>query len=238
MPKSDIGTNLLTDSAEYSQAQVFISMPGQKQNQRGTRLNALFQGEFSISGGNSFNTPLASSGLENLSEKINIGKTVIQSAANQIGANVNVGSQVQLKTLSMTSNYWVGSEKPKFTLDLLFIALKRGDDVRDMVEPLYESVFPTVAKGGIYIRAPFGYNVDSQGQAIGTFAVQLGTWFRATKQVMTGVNFTYSKEMIPLDGAVNGTEATKFAPLYARGSIAFEPYRDITFNEFKGYYIR
>lgn len=236
MPKSNIQTNLLSDNGDFSQGHVFISLPNSGQG--GERINALMQGEFTISGGNAFNNPLASTAQESLSEKINIGKAAIESAANLAGKKVNLGSQIQLKTLNQTSLFWTGSQKPTFNLDLLFIALRRGDDVRTQVESLYQTVFPTLGKGGVFLRAPLGYNVNGRGEATGTFAVQLGQWFRATRQVMTNVTFTYSQEMIPLDGDPNGAEPTKFAPLFARGSISFEPFRDITFREFQGYFLK
>ena len=236
MAKSDIRNKLLSDTG-FTQGQVFISLPSTNGNS--VRINGLLQGEFNISGGNQWNTPLASAALDSLSEKVNIVKAAIQGGANLLGKKVDLGSQVQLKTLNQTNNFWTGSERPKFNIDLLFIALRRGDDIRDFIEPLYSAVYPSLGRGGIYLKAPLGYNVDGRGNPKGTFAIKLGSWFRATKQVMTNVSFTYSQEMIPLDGNPNsGIEPTKFAPLYARGSISFEPYRDITFREFKGYYLR
>lgn len=234
MPKSDIRTNLLSDNPNFSQGQVFISLPNGSGSQR---IPALLQGEFTVSGGNAFNNPLASSAQANLSEKLNVGKAAIESVANIAGREVNLGSQIQLKTLQQTALFWTGSEKPRFNIDLLFIAMRRGDDVREFVEPLYQTVFPTLGEGGVFLRAPFGYSVDGKGNASGTFAVQLGQWFRATRQVMTSVSFTYSQEMVPLNGSPT-QEPTQFAPLFARGSISFEPYRDITFREFQGYFLR
>lgn len=235
MAKSDIRTNLLQENADFSQGQVQISLPD---GQGSRRVQGLLQGEFTISGGNQFNSPLASSAQEGLSQKLNIGKTAIEGvASNLTGKQVSLGPQIQLKTLIQTANFWTGSEKPKFSIDLLFISLRRGDDVREWVDPLYRTVFPTLGKGGLFLQAPYNYNVSGNGNARGTFALQLGTWFRATRQVMTNVSFTFSQEQVPLDGTPT-TEPTQFAPLFARGSIQFEPYRDITYNEFRGYFLR
>jgi hypothetical protein len=248
MAKSDIRTNLLQDNNLFNQGQVFISLPD---GQGSRRVQGLLQGEFTISGGNQFNTPLASSSQEGLSQKLNVGKAAIEAVATNVtGQQVSLGSQIQLKTLAQTANFWTGSEKPKFSIDLLFIALRRGDDVRDQVDSLYRTVFPTLGKGGVFLQAPYNYSVDGAGRARGTFAIKLGEWFRATRQVMTNVSFTFSQEMVPLDGGSGGggilsigdgvinQEPTKFAPLFARGSIQFEPYRDITYNEFRGYFLR
>lgn len=242
MPKSDIQTNLLSDNPQFNQGHVFISLPNGPQNQNlngqnSRRINGLLQGEFNVSGGNQFNTPLASASLESLSEKLNVIKGAGAGLANAAGVDVDLGSQVRLGNLNQTANFWTGSERPTFSIDLLFIALRRGDDVRAQVDPLYQTVFPS-GSNVVSINAPLGYTTDPRGRnATGTFAIQLGTWFRATRQVMTNVSFTFSQEMIPLDGSVT-QEPTRFAPLFARGSITFQPYRDITFREFQGYFLR
>ena len=243
MPKSNIQTNLLSPNPDFTQGHVFISLPRGAQTSDlsaggGRQIKALLQGEFTIGGSNQFNTPLASAALESLSEKLNVLKGTVTGLANLAGTSVNLGSQVRLGNLNQTANFWTGSERPTFNIDLLFVALRRSDDVRTQVEPLYQTVFAS-GSNILSVDAPLGYSTDPSGKnATGTFAIQLGSWFRATRQVMTSVSFTYSQEMIPLDGTVNGTEPTKFAPLFARGSISFQPYRDITYKEFQGYFLK
>lgn len=233
MGKSTIQDTLYSGADGFDQAQVYIvgaGIPNQG------RVQALMTGEFSISAGSAFNMPMAAATLENVSQGINMVKGAIESGSQVIGANVDMGAQIQLKHLSQTENFWTGSERPVFSVELLYISLVRGFDVRTQVLNLYRTVMPT--KGGAFgldflLKAPLGYDPATRK---GLLSIQLGTWFRASAQVMKSVQFTYSQEMVPLNGDKN-TEATKFAPLYAKGSITFEPYRDITYSDFAGYFI-
>jgi len=246
MARFDAGTNLLRDGG-LEQGQVLLSLPNSQ-----FRVSAFLQGEFSIAAGNNFNQPLASSALDNISQKVNVAKSVVDTAANFSGRNFNTGAQVSIKPLNTTALTWIGSEKPKFSIDLLFLATRRGEDIRDPIKELYRGVFPTVTGGGVLgsaiLKAPYGFRQTQGGlSAKGTVGVQLGRWFRATRQIITNVSFTFSQEMVPLDGTPRSrtgatsdagptVDPTKFAPLFARGSISFEPFRDITYNEFTGYF--
>lgn len=238
MGRSSIGETLLGNQEGYEQAQVFMSFSGFKnRNLQSLRVPALVIGDFSISTGAAWNTPLVSSALESMSQTLNIAKGAAEALAQKAGYNIDFGAQVQLKSLKQTANFWTGSERPVFSLELLYISLYRGFDVRQQVLQMYQTVMPTLGKDvaglGFLLNAPLGYNPIT---GAGTFSIQLGTWFRARAQVMKSVQFTYSQEMVPLDGG-KGIEPSKFAPLYAKGSITFEPYQDITYGDFKGYFL-
>jgi len=236
MAKSDINNRLVQGSTGFEQAQAFISLPSATGvGTESSRIRAVVLGDFTISAGNDFNSPLATSALENLSQKANILKGAVQSGLNKAGVNKDLGGQINFKNQAQTTLFWTGSKKPTFNLDLLFITLSRGYDVREEVLKLYESVFPTKGLRGLTLNAPLGYD----GTGRGTFAVQLGTWFRARNLVMTSVNFTFSQSQTIINGIPGQPDDanSRFAPLYARGSISFEPFRDIFFNEFKGYFI-
>lgn len=244
MGKSTISDTLVNGADGYNQAQVFISYLGSKKfGNGGSRVQGIMTGDFSIGSGAAWNTPLNSTALESISATLNIGKDAFQAAANKLGYSVDLGSQIQLKSLNQTVNFWTGSERPQFTVELMFISLVRGFDVRDHVLNLFKAVMPNQGKAisvlgsniDVLLNAPLGYNPLT---GAGTFSVQLGTWFRARNQVMKSVNFTFSQEMVPLNGDAGFVNATKFAPLYAKGSITFEPYRDITYSDFAGYFIR
>ena len=133
---------------------------------------------------------------------------------------------VSFGNLQQSSKQWVGAETPVFNIDMVFIALRGGDDVVTKVHQLYETCFPGGQTSIATISPPLDYTVgDKGGSASGTITVQLGRWFRATQQIMQSVNFTFSKETTP-DGG----------PLYARGSIEFTPFKAITYGDFSDYF--
>lgn len=209
-------------------AQVRIALPG-----KGTRaFRGYMEGELAISASNSFNTPFQSQALSNLTSKVNVAKNVTESLINanlsKSGTGqVDFGGEINLQNLSHTLMSWNGSQKPQFSLNLLFFALREDDDVRNPVSSLYRTVFPTVRPNtsGFLLDAPLGYsaklNAQNRPTSKGTFAIEIGEWFKTNGMVMTNVNFTFSNEKI-----------ASGAPLYAFGSISFEKFRGMLLNEF------
>lgn len=232
----DVQQLLNTEGIDFEQAAVAISLPENAGSFR--RLRAIVQSDFSIGGGNSFNTPFESSAQDGLSQTVNVVKTAAGNVSalagfEDISNKLQSYGQIQLKQVQQTINFWAGSQRPQFNLSLLFISIRVGDDVRDQVQTLYKTVFPSVRrlKGVPLLSAPLGYNGQS-----GTFAIKLGTWFQARNLVMKDVNFTFSRKQTPLDvETIQGT-ANNFAPLFATGTISFEPFRDITYDEFLDYF--
>lgn len=129
------------------------------------------------------------------------------------------------RSVDTTVSTWASSTRPVFSVNLVFLAVKESDDVRKPVNQLYRTVMPSF-QGVLFtdlMRSPMGYSPQGM-KSTGTFLVRIGRWFKATQQVMTNVSFTFSKESI-----------ASGAPLYATGTITFEPYRMISAKELQEY---
>ncbi len=138
---------------------------------------------------------------------------------------------VTIKNRNETTLSWVQSKKPQFTLELLFLALKSGDDPRVNVVRLLEGVFPI--KGNAFVmQPPWKYDIKKSGNTTdvkstgGKIAVKIGKWFLATNQVLTNVDFDISTQVTD-----NGY------PLYCTGSISFEPDKDIFASEVASFFL-
>lgn len=131
-------------------------------------------------------------------------------------------AQISLKSLAQTISTWTGTEKPQFNIDVLFISY--NPDVRplDRVRELLGGVFPESL--GLVLVAPMKY-APGPKSASGVWNIKIGTWFDAPNQILRQVNPTFSKEVTP-DGR----------PLYAKVNVVFEPYRMISYAEFKSYF--
>lgn len=201
----------------------------------GLRFRGLMTSNVSIRAGNSFNTLLESSFTESLSQSTN----KILNSVKTVGAATGFETlqaiklpPVTLKSLGQSVQFWVGSETPVFTIDVVKIATRPGQDIRSEIIQLYSSVFPEESSqlgstaANLFLRPPLGYTPESFGKnATGTIAVQVGTWARFLNHIMKSVNFTFSKE-VTRDGH----------PLYATGTIEFEHFRAIKYSEFKKFF--
>lgn len=192
-------------------ARTIIALPG------GVQVVGFIQNDIQISGGNDFNNPFENQAQNAINEKLQILQAV---AGRFLGDKIR---QFTIKTVDQSALFWTGSQIPTFNLQLAFVALREGDDIRDSVEKLYSAVMPTFldVKATSTINAPLGY-LPRGRVADGTITAQIGTWFRASRLVITNVDFTFSQETIE-----NGS------PLAAEGSIQLRPFRAISFNEFK-----
>ena len=184
--------------------------------------------ELNITASAEHNTPFQSSAQESMTE---LGNKV-QGTLSRFGFEGL--SPISLKTFAQTVNNWNGSSRPSFTVDMKFIRLRKTpeDDVRIRAKLLYETVMPAT-KEFIFagtMQPPLNYlpvlgSKDDIKSARGTMTVTIGNWFQASNQVMKNVSFSFSKQVVE-DGS----------PLYAMGSITFEPYRMPTLDEFLGYF--
>lgn len=191
------------------------------------RVRGLITAPLSISAASRYTNVLESQAQESLSDKISGGLGAAGAALSVMGAGNLAGSipSFTLRTAEQSADTYQTSERPSFTVELIFVALRSNDDVRIPVSKLYKATMPTFSKQGAanFLQAPLGY--QSKGMsAQGTCAVRVGTWFQATWQLIKNVSFTFSREV-----TVNGY------PLYASGSITFEPYRMISVDELLGY---
>lgn len=203
----------LDDLKNNANARVLVAIPGT----RGVR--GIIQGNLQISGSNEFQSAFEASGLGDASRKLQIASALLGDLKPDIIPST-------LLTLQGSVYTWSGSGRPTFTVPMTFLAVRETDDVRRQVADLYRTVFPTTREvgEGKFLEPPLGYNPIPSLTTTGTIAVSIGNWFTATQQVMRNVDFTFSKEVI-----------ASGSPLYATGSIAFEPFRAIQLNDMKGY---
>jgi hypothetical protein len=178
------------------------------------RVQGIVQGEFSVGGSNDFDTPFDTTNKD-------LGGGAVGKVFNFAKAFASAkGISTTIK--EFTRNVWKGSARPQFTVPMTFIATKDDsiEDVTKKVAALMRGVYPEEAKLGI-LSAPMGYDATT---GRGTFTISIGKWFRARKMVMKSVDFQFSAQHL-----------RSGRPLYAVGSITFEPYQNISIDEFESY---
>jgi hypothetical protein len=156
--------------------------------------------------------------LKTLADRKNLGPVV------EYGEKI---FQTQAKSLEETTLSYRGTEKPTFSLELLFVAINAKDDPRKSVRLLLEGCFPTVGKTAGELLAPWGYQLgeNNERSSKGKMVVSIGTWFTAPNQVLTNVSFNFSKETIKSG-----------VPLYAQGSIQFGPDQQLYAHQISSYF--
>jgi hypothetical protein len=191
----------------------------------------LITSELTLGGANSFSSPLEDSSiLSKVSKTIGTVRNVSSAMGNQ-------ASQAATMLKSQTIDFYTGSSKPEFALDVVFITLDSNDNKNDAtayVKDVLKSVYPT--SNGQLLNAPLGYNpfaksgglssIITNGTPSGTVTLRVGRWFLARNLVVQSANFTMSREV---------TASGK--PLYASGSISLAPYRALTYDEVKKWFI-
>ena len=188
-------------------------------------VRAFITSDLTISAASRYNSPLESQKQNSMSETVAGIGAIAQRVIPWAELREKI-SGFTLRSVGQSVATYSATEKPTFNVSLLFVATRSDDDVRKKVAALYDMVMPSFAGFGFddLVRAPLNYAPGDNKGATGTIAVQVGSWFQALDQIMTNVTFTFSKESIP-----NGS------PLYAHGSISFEPYRVISAEELRGY---
>ena len=188
---------------------------------------AFMTGDFSIGGAAEYSDLFRNETIGAVSDFMTKFATVAENVNRRLGLETIESAPVSLKFVSNTLSFWSNSKKPQFTIDLAIVATKPSDDPRRAVRQLLGTVFPKIKGSGLegVISAPMNYKPvisdKSKGGArefqIGNTAViTIGKWFRATSQIITEVKFTFSR--VTTETGV---------PLYAQGSITFEPARMI-----------
>lgn len=193
-------------------------------------LTAFMQNDLTMQGGNLYNNPFESAAQDKLNE---LGQKILPLAREILPSGLVPEGGFQLKSFQQTILSWTGSQKPFFSLQLTFIAIRPTDDVTIPVKKIMSAVLPEDKVGSIFIGAPLSYGpkISLRGakpslNATGTLIVQLGKWFRAPGQVTRSAVPTFSQQTIS-----NGK------PLYAIVSVTFEPYRMISRAEFERYFV-
>lgn len=176
--------------------------------------------DMEVSGEASFNTP-----FETTMDKQSTQLNVITTAANSwFGLKM---PQMQLKSRAQTVNMWVSSKRPSWTFTFIYVALREGESVINNVKFLIGACYPEVGSSmRSLMSAPNNYAVDLGGSPSGTFLLEYSSWFKAPELVLTNASASMSKEITP-DGE----------PLYAKVSVTLEPYKMISSEDFRGYFI-
>ena len=188
-------------------------------NDKGDRVEAFVRDNFPFANTSRYQSMFDLEVLNSLSNGLN---ALEQAGTMATGANI---AQRSLKSMNQSMASWTGTDKPSFNFNLIFVATKAEDDPMAEVFKLLKGIYPTADVGSFIMKAPLDYNPNGMAGAFGTWTVSIGTWFLATYQILTSVNVTVSKEV------VQGGK-----PLFVDAAITFEPYRMITFAEFKQYF--
>lgn len=181
------------------------------------------RGPFAINAGNEWNTPSQGAGQQSLSNVINGIKGFLNNWFEEKAI------QERIQHPGQTIKSWTGSNRPVFEVPLMFVRVRLTDDVEAETLKLYKGVFGTSVGGGALsrFRAPLNYAPTFSGTvaASGTVSLAIGKWFLAHGLVINTVNFNFADT--PTDGG---------KPLWAEGSVSLEPFRAITYNEFRNYF--
>ena len=172
------------------------------------------------------------SAQQDASRKVNLGRNLLQTSGigDAIGVDGGNLKNVSLININQTIEEWSASAKPIFSITLIFVALRFGQDVRVPVAKLLQTTYPTTGSlgslKGAFLKAPTGS--DPSRNSFTT--VEVGNWFRASRQIVKSLNFTFSQQVVKLDPS-----GTKTAPLFCIAQMEFSPFRMITYDEVLSY---
>lgn len=207
---------LFIDTLRQSEnAQITIDATGSG----GALIKGFIMQDFTFGGRNSFNSAMEAI----LGGAITTGISKGNGAMNTgIGLNNLAGGQSVSRTLSGGDSVsaWVASDRPSFTIPLLFLAINAGDDPRLIARQLLQFVYPTGDPNGI-LYAPLGYVADFYARGAGCVAVRIGRWFQTPRLfIVKSVELTISQRTDP-----NGV------PLYVGAVIQFEAQKTMIYEE-------
>lgn len=200
---------------------VIIALPADEGNPAESVIGFTRQ-SFAINTGNEWNTPDQGAGQASLSSAIN----GVQGFLNTWFNTEAVQQRVQHPGQTIKS--WTGSNRPVFELPLMFLRIRLTDDVEAEALKVYRGTFGTSVGGGLTsrFRAPLGYApAFGRAEAKGTVTMRIGRWFSASNLIINTANFNFAD--VPTEGG---------KPLWAEGSVSLEPFRAITYQEFRNYF--
>lgn len=153
---------------------------------------------------------------------------LVASKSRAIGEAMKYGEKllgVRAETIEQTRLTWSGTERPTFSLELLFVTIKADDDPREKVTMLLEGCFPSEGKTPGMLSAPWSFGL-LKGTEGGKMTVKIGNWFQAPNQVLTNASFQLSRETVETG-----------VPLYAQGNIQFKPFEQLLAKQVKSYFL-
>lgn len=191
-------------------AHVIIAGPG-------GNFRAFTSQEFSVGGGADYSSPFENN-LDQKAQTINAISAGIHSAS---GGSIDVPAVV-LKSKAETKHIWSNSRRPSFSINLIFVRFRMSDPaVTTIVRDIVKSVYPRGGDG--LLQAPGGYNSTDGSN---TWTLSVGSYFRASKLVLTEASGSMSKEVVS-----DGT------PLYAEVNVTFETYQLTTEDDFSQFFL-
>ncbi len=131
-------------------------------------------------------------------------------ALKKIGDNILFNKTVSKLT-------WSSSSRLNFTLPLIFISYKFGDDVRDQVLRLTSAVLPEESSDATF-RAPVGFDSKT------SIMVDIGTYMTVKDVIINSVDTVFSKQLL---------EAGQ--PAFAVCTVSFSTKTAITQADFRGF---
>lgn len=181
----------------------------------------LITGDLAISAGANYEGLMDVAMQESLSKKISL--------LNNISGKQIASGDVRLVTFSQTALSYVNSDKIKFSVDCVLVAVNKNDSPLTEWKKLLKLVNPRFASSyfdwkGV-MESPTDYRISGDGSTTGTASIRYSTWFFSKNQLVTNVTFTPSKVV-----------TTTGTPLYVHGTIQFEPYRALEQSEFLSYF--
>ncbi|KWA73015.1 hypothetical protein WL30_11055 [Burkholderia ubonensis] len=165
--------------------------------------------------GNNYDAP-----FESLGRDISGVVSKFSTAAGALAPGENVAAipQMRIQSVLQTIYAWQSSERMRFTVHMIFVALRAGDDVRQLIAPFIRATNPTYRD--FIVTPPLGYNANRM-TAMGAAQVNIGQWF-ATTPVMVVKDFQ--------PRFARGVIGNK-TPLYCIAQVTFESYRMLSADE-------
>lgn len=210
-------SNSRLDHYMYSRPQYAFTLSGLGSDRKAVLLGVMTN-EMSISGGNTFTT------TGQLTRDLPIAGNVLGAMDQLTGSARKLGGR-NFYSKGETTAKWEESQKPAFTIEFTLysesanMALKHAEAVRIMAS----ACLPRDDNGSLL--SPLEYGSKSGDKKHGTIILKVGTWFLASKLVMTNYTATPSKQVMQ-----NGY------PLYWTCSFTVEPFQTITYSDFQEYF--
>lgn len=181
----------------------------------GSVLTAFIMQDFVFAGRNSFNSALEailSAGGVNGGR---LGRTA-QAASRAFGHTISAGDSVSA---------WSASDRPRFSVPLLFLAINDGDNPMQAARQLLAYVYPGGSPNTV-LEAPLGYASANLFSDAGCCSVSIGKWFATPRCLVV-------KQM-----ELTVSQKTDYpgVPLYVGAAIEFEAYRSMTYTEVAAFF--
>ena len=192
-------------------------------------ITGILTGDFSFGIGSEYTSLFDVSQIDDLSQVVNRLTSVVNAYKERF--NIKAIPQLRLKSPGLTTKVFSGTKDIRFSVDVIFLSLREGDDVIDKVQQLAKLCMPTIQNVervgiGVY-EAPLGYSSEVlRKTSSGPVAVEIGGWFAAHGMIVHDVHFNMSR----VGSDESGT------PLFVAANIQFGPTIEIGLGEFQGYF--